>query len=115
MFRTCAPPPGSGDLVERAVSPLGGRQASALGGDGSALHAVCVVDNPVHVAGFVPTLPVLGDLIDSGGAHPAPGLGDLAWHMLAHADVVWRVVAGGVAGDEHRGELVEGVFGVGLW
>src|SRR5438128_419597 len=57
---------------------------------------------------------VLGNLINAGRTHPAPGFGDLTRNALLHADVVGRVVAGGVAADEHRGELVEGVRAVGF-
>src|SRR2546423_8147357 len=102
---------GSGDLVERPVAALGGRQPTALGGDRSALHAVGVVDDHVDLAVLGS---VLGDLVHTGRAHPAPRLGDLARHTFAHANVVGRVVAGRVAGDEHRRELVERVFAVRL-
>src|SRR3954453_20095155 len=99
------------DRVERAVAALGGRQATALAGDRAALDAVGVVDDHVDVAGLGR---VVGDLVDAGGAHPAPGLRDLARNVLLDADVVGGVVAGGVAGDEDRGQLVEGVLAVGL-
>ena len=57
---------------------------------------------------------VLGDLVDLGRAHRDPGLGDLAGNVSLDADVVRGVVAGGVAGEEDRIELVEGELVVGL-
>src|SRR5271154_1707493 len=101
----------SGDLIERPVAPLGHGQPTALRGDGSALDAVRVVDDHVY---FAVLGSVLGDLIDPRGAHPAPRLGELARHAFLDADVVGSIVACGVTGDEHRGELVECVFAVGL-
>src|SRR5262249_54752921 len=107
---TAPPEPGgscSGHLVERTVAALGRGQPPALGGDRAALHTVRVVDDHVYVAVLGG---VLGDLIHPGGAHPAPRFGDLPRHVFLNPDVVWRVVACRVAGDEYRGELVEGVF-----
>src|SRR5438128_4024839 len=101
----------SQDLVKRAAAALRRRKAPALGGDRPALDAVCVVDDHIHLAVL---RRVLGNLINAGRTHPAPGFGDLTWNAILHADVVGRVVAGGVAADEHRGELVEGVRAVGF-
>src|SRR4051794_40248987 len=64
--------------VERPVAALGRREAPALRGDRTALDAVGVVHGQVHVA-------VLGrvvrDLVDPGGTHPRPRLGDLAGNV----------------------------------
>jgi hypothetical protein len=57
---------------------------------------------------------LVGDLVDLRRAHRDPGLGDLARHLGLDADVVGRVVAGRVAGEEDRVELVEGELVVGL-
>src|SRR5580704_5869352 len=104
----------SGDLVQGPVAALWGGETAALGRDRTALHTVGVVDDHVDVAGFVPTLPVLGYLVHARGAHPAPCFGNLARNVLLHTDVVGRVVARGIAGDEHARELVEGVLAVWL-
>src|SRR5207245_10814976 len=86
-------------------------QAPAPGDDCCALDAVGVVDDDVDLAVVGR---VVGYLVHAGGTHPAPCFGDLSRDALLHADVVGRVVAGRVAGDEDGGELVEGVFAVGL-
>src|SRR4051812_24929466 len=107
----CAARRRSGDLVQRAVAALGRRQPATLRRDRPTLHAVGVVDDHVDVAGL---RRVLRDLVDPGGTHPTPRLRDLARDVLLDADVVGRVVARGVAGDEDRRELVERVLAVGL-
>src|SRR4051794_14971332 len=100
-----------GQPVQRAVAALGRRQAPALRRDRPALHAVGVVDDDVDLALLGR---ILGDLVDGGGTHPDPRLGDLARHLLLYADVVRRVVARRVAGDVDRRQLVEDVLAVGL-
>src|SRR4051794_8517393 len=99
------------DLVDRPVASPPGRPAAALRGDRSALDAVGGVDDEFDHAVLGG---VVGDLVDAGGAHPRPALGDLARDALGDADVRWRVVAGGVAGQEDAAQLVEGVLAVGL-
>src|SRR3954451_19425310 len=99
----------SGHLVERAVAALGRGEPPALGSDRPTLHAVGVVDDHVDVALFGR---VLGYLVDAGRAHPLPHLGQLTRHVLLDPDVVRGVVAGLVARDEHRRELVEEVLPV---
>src|SRR5580692_1010462 len=89
----------SGHLIQRPVASLWGRQATALGGTRTALYAVGVVDDHVHLAVL---WRILGDLVHPSRTHPAPGFGGLPGHAFADADVVGGIVAGGVAGDEHR-------------
>ena len=100
-----------GLLVERPVAALGRRQPAALGGDRPALHAVRVVDDQVDVAVSGASSGI--SYTPAGHIH-APRLGDTARHVLLHADVVRRVVAGRVARDEDRRELVEDVLAVRL-
>src|SRR5205823_10414234 len=125
MFRDCARSRGSDasravklrqalssqELVKGAVAALRRRQAPALGCDCPALDAIGVVDDHINLTVLGR---VLGNLVRAGGTHPAPGFGDLTRDALLHADVVGSVVAGCVAADEHGGELVEGIFAVGL-
>src|SRR5947209_15353152 len=101
----------SGDLVQGPVAALGRGEPPALGRDRPALHAVGVVDDHVDVALLGR---VVGDLVDARGAHPPPRLGQRPRDVLAHSDVVGRIVAGGVARDEDARELVERVLAVGL-
>src|SRR5215218_1667976 len=98
-------------LVQRTIPTLWCGEAPALGRDRAALHAVGVVDDHVDVARLGR---VVGDLVHAGRAHPLPGLGDLARHVLLDPDVVRGVVARGVAGDEDARQLVEDVLAVGL-
>src|SRR3954453_3159487 len=84
------------DPVQRAVAALGRRQATALGGDRTALDAVRVIDDDVDGPVFGR---VLGDLVDARGAHPAPCLRQLARNALLYPDVVRGVVARRVAAD----------------
>src|SRR3954467_6241168 len=86
-----------GDLVDRPVAALRRREAAALGGDRAALDAVGGVDDQVDHAVL---RRVLGDLVDPGGTHPLPRLGDLARHPLLDPDVARGVVARGVSGQE---------------
>src|SRR3954447_21430060 len=70
------------DLVVRAVAALGGRQPPALGGDGTALHAVRRRDLHLDhralqlvdlaVAARQLLLDVLGQLVDLRRAHVVP-------------------------------------------
>src|SRR3954452_8992620 len=61
------------DLVDRPVATLGRGQPSSLGRDRAALDAVGGVDDEVDQALLGR---VLGDLVNAGGAHPGPALGD---------------------------------------
>src|SRR5438105_12330792 len=80
----------SGHLIERAVAALGRRQPAALRRDRSALDAVGVVDDHVHLAVLGR---ILWNLVYARRTHPAPRLGDLPRNVLLDADVVGSVVA----------------------
>ena len=83
----------------RPVATLGWGESSAFCRDGAALDAVGVVDGDIDRAlgGSA-----VGNLINRRWAHPAPGLGQFARHAPLNPDVVGRIIAGGVAGDEYR-------------
>src|SRR4051794_6312028 len=103
----------SGLLVEGAVAALGQRQPAALGGDRTALDAVR--SGHVDVDGLGAGLElVLRDLVDLRRAHRDPGLGDLLRDAVLDPHVVRGIVAGRIAREEHRRELVEDVGAVGL-
>src|SRR5215204_7598634 len=81
-------------LIIRAVAALGRRQAAALCGDGSALHAVRRGDLELHLVLAV-RLAVLGrglelvvrHLVNLSRAHVLPHERDLERHLVLDADV----------------------------
>src|SRR5687767_14053194 len=83
-------------LVVRALAALGRRQAPALGGNGTALHAVrrsdfdldLLLRIDVAVLALLQLLEnLLGHLVDLGRAHLLPHQPQLERDLLADADV----------------------------
>src|SRR5207253_2197340 len=100
----------------------GGRQASALRGDGPALDAVRRRDLEVDGPALESLAPVrvqllehvVRELVDLRRAHVAPHERELERDLVLDSDVVRGVVARRVPGGEDARELVERVLAVGL-